>query len=410
MHGNWTSGLYWNVTAPWFAMAFAALLLPGGHLADLVGRRRALAVGLTGFAAVGLLDLFGPVLDEDGPLRLAAALLQGGFGALALTASLVVTATAPRDHAERAGAFGVYAAVTVAGTVAGLLDAELLSSKNVLLVGAVAALAALLGVRTLPPDSRERARARFSPLGTLLGALGPAAFVFGAGQRWASPAMLVPSAAGLVLLALFWWQQRAGHHPILPPDVRHGRDRIGALLVAALTGAGFLCLLPMLTWMVYRGDDQSVVGTTGPLVLLAAGALVGAAVARARLPRPGASPRVLAVTGLLATVAGVAGGVLALDRGDAGPLLSAGTTVAGLGIGLALVPVFFCAATTIVPRLAGAAAGALATAQFAGQGLGASVLYGNADTPPWWAAACLLLAAPLAGATLPRGLPTAPRH
>ncbi|MGW4806991.1 hypothetical protein [Kitasatospora sp. NPDC004272] len=77
------------------------------------------------------------------------------------------------------------------------------------------------------------------------------------------------------------------------------------------------------------------------------------------------------------------------------------TAVAGLGIGPALVPALSCAAATAVPRLAGGAAGALATARFTGQAVGTSVLHGTADTPPWWAVGCLLPAALLAGAKLP---------
>nr|WP_245194773.1 MFS transporter [Kitasatospora phosalacinea] len=378
-------------------MVFAALLLPGGHLADFAGRRRTLTVGLAGFTAACLLD-YALNLSRGLP-EVAVPALQGGFGALALAASLAATATDPRDPAERAGTFGVYASVTVAGTVAGLLGITLLSSYLLPLVGSVAALAALLGVRALPADAPQPTRARFSPFGALPGALGPGALAY-AYEQPLRPWTVAPSVAGLVLLAVFWWQQRTTRRRILPPDVVEGRDHLGGLLVAVLAGAGFLCLLPMLVLMTYRGDDQATVATLAPPALLAAGAAVGAAVARTRLPRPGASPRALVVAGLLAAAAGTAGSIAALDNGLTFPVVSAGTAVAGLGIGLALVPVFFSAAATVVTRRAGAASGALVAALLTGQGLGSSVL--SDDTPPWWAAACLLLAALPAGTMLPR--------
>ncbi|MFC8719504.1 MFS transporter [Kitasatospora sp. NPDC057198] len=409
VHGNWTTGAFSlrGSGLPWFAMAFAALLLPGGHLADLAGRRRALSTGLAGFAAAYLFGLLGPVPDKDGPLQFAVSFLQGGFGALALAASLAVAAAAPRGPGGSAGAFGTYASITVAGTVAGLLGLAQSTPDLVLSVGVLAALAALLGTLALPADAPRpgRERVRFAPLGVLLGALGPGALAFGTAQRWLSPAMLVPSVVGLTLIEVLWWQQRSGGGRLLPPDTRPARHRLGGLLVTALTGAGFLCLLPALAFVVSWGSNRALVATLAPMVLLALGAVLGAAWARIRLSRPGASPRTLAVAGLLTAAAGLLAAVLALMNGG-GPTapLSVATAVAGLGAGLALVPVFSCAAATAVPGLAGGAAGALATAQFAGQAVGTAVLHGT-DTPSWWAVGLLLLAALLAGAMLPSRSP-----
>ncbi|MFF4340563.1 bifunctional serine/threonine protein kinase/MFS transporter [Kitasatospora sp. NPDC001540] len=398
----------WGPGLSWSAVAFAALLLPGGHLADVRGRRGTLALGLTGFAVACLLGVFGEALDLTDPVRHAAAVLQGGCGALALTASLAVTATGPRAPRERTGTFGRYAAVCVGAAVAGLLALRLLSSDVLLLACSVAALAALAGVRTLPSDPPPRGR--LSLPGALLGAFGPGLLLVGTGWPWPNFWVVGPSAAGLVLLGLFWWQQRRDPGRLLPPDVVTGGDRIGGLLVAVLTGAGFLCLLPPLTDMVEDAADGAVLATCVPMLLLAAGAAVGAASARARLRRPAASPRALAVTGLLTTVAGVAGGILALASGQTDTFLPIGTAVAGLGSGLALVPVYCCATATTDTHRAGGAAGAVLAAQLAGQALGTSVLYATADTPPWWAAACLLLAALLARTSLPGRTPTPPPH
>ncbi|MFJ9774453.1 bifunctional serine/threonine protein kinase/MFS transporter [Kitasatospora sp. NPDC101157] len=385
-----------------FAVAFAALLLPGGHLADIAGRRRTLAVGLVGLPAACLL---GYASGMGSAPRILVPALQGGFGALVLAASLAVTADGSTGPQERSRTLGVYAWTGVGGSVAGLLIAQLAGTDVLLLVAAAAGLAALLGIPVLPRDPRGRTRVRFDPLGTLLGGLGPAVLLAGLGRPWLGPWMVSLSAAGLVLSVLFRWQQAAAKDPLLPSDAVRGRGRPGGLLVAALTGVGLLCLLPMLTGMVYRASGYSGPRACLPMLLMAAAAAVGAALVGPRLRRRGTSPRALAVAGLLTTVLGMGVGIVALGSGQSGTVLPVGTAVAGLGTGLAFLPLFSFAAGTAVSRRAGAVSGALLAAQFVGQGIGTSALYANPGVPPWWAAVCLLLAAVLAGVTLPAAVP-----
>lgn len=91
----------WVVTA--YSLAFGSLLLLGGRLSDLVGRRRMLIIGLTGFAAASAL---GGAATGFGMLVIGRA-IQGAFGALLAPAALSTLAVTFSDPAERGKAFGV---------------------------------------------------------------------------------------------------------------------------------------------------------------------------------------------------------------------------------------------------------------------------------------------------------------
>lgn len=105
----------WVVTA--YALAFGSLLLLGGRLADLLGRRRAFLLGLLGFAVASVLGGLAPNFS----VLVTARALQGAFGALLAPAALsLLTTTFPAGR-ERARAFGVFATLAVSGSAIGML-------------------------------------------------------------------------------------------------------------------------------------------------------------------------------------------------------------------------------------------------------------------------------------------------
>ena len=103
----------WVVTA--YSLAFGSLLLLGGRLSDLFGRRWMLIIGLTGFAAASAL---GGAATGFGMLVIGRA-IQGAFGALLAPAALSTLAVTFSDPAERGKAFGVYGAIAGAGGAVG---------------------------------------------------------------------------------------------------------------------------------------------------------------------------------------------------------------------------------------------------------------------------------------------------
>jgi MFS family permease len=105
----------WVVTS--YALAFGSLLLLGGRLSDLVGRKPMFLVGLVGF---GLASALGGAAQGFGLLIVARA-LQGAFGAMLAPAALSLLTTTFTDPAARTKAFGIFGGVSGAGGGIGLL-------------------------------------------------------------------------------------------------------------------------------------------------------------------------------------------------------------------------------------------------------------------------------------------------
>jgi MFS family permease len=105
----------WVVTG--YALAFGSLLLLGGRISDLFGRRRALVAGLAGFAVASAV---GGAATSFGVL-VGARAVQGAFGALLAPAALSLLQTTFTDPGERRSAFAIYGAIAGAGGAVGLL-------------------------------------------------------------------------------------------------------------------------------------------------------------------------------------------------------------------------------------------------------------------------------------------------
>src|SRR3978361_219752 len=113
----------WVVTA--YSLAFGSLLLLGGRMSDLIGRKRAFIIGLIGFAGASAL---GGAADSFGML-VGARALQGGFGALLAPTALAVLTTTFTIPKERARAFGIFGAIAGAGGAVGLLLGGVLTQQ-----------------------------------------------------------------------------------------------------------------------------------------------------------------------------------------------------------------------------------------------------------------------------------------
>ncbi|WP_426404439.1 bifunctional serine/threonine protein kinase/MFS transporter [Streptomyces sp. R-07] len=380
-----------------FAVPFSALLLLGGHIADRVGGRRALVVGLSGLAASSALGSAAVAVADV--WLIVARVLQGGFGALVTAAALTLVATAFPEPGERIRAFGVYATAGIGGTALELLVNGPLGWGPVLGVVAILALIALAGTRVLPQDRPDRTGSRFDLPGVLLGALGIALVVYGSIRvplGWDSPLVLGLLAGGVVLLAAFLWRQSAASNPLLPPYVLKDRGRLGGLLTMFLAGAGGLALMPTLAAIMMWNLGYSA--TTAGLAMLpmVAAIAVGATQVAPRLLNRAVAPRVLIVAGLVVTPLGVALTIVGINSGGGYPALLPFMLLAGLGVGLAFMPILATVVAAGLGGHSGAASAAVVTAQTVGAGFGAAMV-GSLGGPPWWAVVLLLLAGLTAG-------------
>lgn len=217
----------WIVTA--YALAFGSLLLLGGRIADLVGRKIVFLTGLVGFAVVSAIGGAAPGFE----VLVVARALQGLFAALLAPAALSLLTTTFNVPNERAKAFGIYGAIAGTGGAVGLLLGgvltEYLNWRWCLYVNLLFALVAFAGGTRLLTAGAPAHRPKLDVPGTVLVSSGLFCIVFGfsnaESHQWSSPHTWGFLAAGGVLLVAFaWWLTRAAH-PLLPLRVVLNRNR-----------------------------------------------------------------------------------------------------------------------------------------------------------------------------------------
>src|ERR1700754_1227025 len=195
----------WVVTA--YALAFGCLLLLGGRLGDLFGRKRTFVIGLIGFAAA---SAAGGAATSFGVLVIARA-AQGAFGALLAPAALSTIANAFQKPAERGRAFGVYGAVAGGGGAVGLLLGGVLTEyaswRWCFFVNLVFAGIAWIGGQYYLRDQRTQERPKIDWAGTVCAAGGLFLLVYGfaraASDGWGDVLTIVSLAVSAILLASF---------------------------------------------------------------------------------------------------------------------------------------------------------------------------------------------------------------
>lgn len=369
----------WVITA--FALCYGSLLLLGGRLSDLLGRRRGLLIGIAGFA---LASALGGAAQNAGML-LGARALQGAFGALMTPAVLASLAAAFPTPAERGKAFGVYG--TVMGSSSGLgviLGGVLTQSLNWrwcmfvnLPIAVVAGAGVLYAVRSAP----RAPGVRVDVIGALLATAGMAALVFGFSRAqtdgWGSGATFGSLIAGVVLLALFLAAQSRTAKPLLPLRVLRNRRRAGSYLAVLSLAVGMFAVLFFLTFYLQNVMHYSPVKAGLAFLPLTVGLMAGVRVVSRLLTR--ASVRVLLGVGLLTMAAGV--GLLGLLRADSGYWTNVLPVflLVGLGAGWVLVTANSTATLNAGPDTA--TAGALVmTSQQIGASLGTALLSTVAGT------------------------------
>jgi EmrB/QacA subfamily drug resistance transporter len=365
----------WVITA--YALAFGSLLLLGGRIADLFGRKWTFVAGLLGFAGASAL---GGAAQSFG-LLVAARALQGVFGAMLAPAALSLLSTTFTDAGERAKAFGIYAAIAGMGGAIGLLLGgaltELLDWRWCLYVTiAFAVPAALAGTRLLQ-NVPARARPRLDLPGTLTASTGLFALVFGLARGesdgWEEPVTLAFLLGSAVLLAGFVALQRRVAHPLLPLRVVADRDRGASFLAIATASAGIFALFLFLTF--YLQDTKGLSALETGLAFLPLSFSIGPTVAIVStrvLPRTG--PRPLVPAGMaIAALGMVLLTRIGVDTAYASHVLPS-LILIGIGFGLTLGPSFATATSGVPARDSGVASAMVNTSQQVGGSIGTALL------------------------------------
>jgi MFS transporter, DHA2 family, methylenomycin A resistance protein len=363
-----------------YTVALAALLLSGGTLADVAGRRRVLAAGLVVFAAASV----GCATAGSAGALVAWRAVQGAGAALVLPGALAVLAAAYPERAERARAVGLWAATGAAALVLGPVVGGLLVARygwpSVFWVNVPLCAAVLLVLLVAPAGAPAPRGRRLDPLGQLLAAGGLAAGTWAvvlAGRDGLGPPVLASGAAAVAALAALVVVERRVADPLLPPDLLRERRLAGALTGAFAASLAVFVLLVFLSLFLQLVQQQDPLPTALRLLPLTAGLVLVAPLAGRWAAARG--PRAPAVTGLLlagAALAALAAG-LSPELGDAA--LAGALGVAGAGLGLATAPVVTASLDAVTGTRSGLAAASVNVARELGgvvavAGLGALVV------------------------------------
>ncbi|MFF0437298.1 MFS transporter [Streptomyces sp. NPDC004327] len=367
----------WVITA--YALAFGGLLLFGGRIADLWGRKRTFVVGLIGFAAASALG--GAATGEA--MMLGARALQGAFGALLAPAALSLLAVMFTDAKERAKAFGIYGAIAGGGGAVGLILGgfltEYLNWRWTFFVNipfAVIAAAGAFFVIREPAGGRNR-----SPLdipGVVLSTLGLVSLVYGFTHAerpdgWTDPVTIGLFVAAAVLLAAFVLVESKVKSPLLPLRVVTDRNRGGVYLSLGLAVIAMFGLFLFLTYYLQVVKGYSPVKTGFAFLPMIAGMITGSTQIGARLMTR-VPPRWLMGPGFLTAAVGM----LLLTQLEIGSsyagLILPAQLLLGLGMGTAFMPAMSLATLGVDPRDAGVASAMVNTSQQVGGAIGTALL------------------------------------
>jgi EmrB/QacA subfamily drug resistance transporter len=365
----------WIVTA--YSLAFGSLLLLGGRLADLIGRKVVFLTGVVGFA--GASALAGAAQNFE--VLVAGRALQGLFGALLAPAALSLLNVTFTDAKERAKAFGIYGAIAGAGGGIGLLLGGVLTQhlswRWTLYVNLVFAVVAFAGGLVFLRRSVPAERPKLDLPGTVLVTAGLFGIVYGFSNaethHWGSPMTWGFLAGGVALVAAFTaWQTRA-EHPLLPLRVLVDRNRGASFVILAISGAGMFGVFLFLTYYLQLSLHYSPV-KTGLGFLPMIGALMVAAqlVTNWLLPRLG--PKPIVPLGMALAGGGMAWlTVLDLHSTYAANVLPP-LVVIGFGLGLVMPAAMSVATDGVGADDAGVASATVNTMQQVGGSIGTALL------------------------------------
>ena len=369
------SGRQWVVTG--YSLAFGSLLLLGGKLSDLLGRKRMFLIGLIGFALASALGGAANGIE----MLLVARIAQGAFGALLAPAALSLLSITFGDPAERGKAFGIYGAISGAGGAVGLLLGgaltEYASWRWCLYINLAFAVAGVVGGLLKLRDEPTGNRPRLDWPGVVTAVTGLVALVYGLGNAesagWSSPRTYGFIAAGAVVLAAFVAIERRVANPLLPLRVVTDRNRGSAYTSIAIAGAGMFGVFLFLTYYLTNILHFTPIQSGLAFLPMLAGVMVSATTIGSILtPRVG--PRPLVTVGALIA----AGGMAYLTRLDlqshyvTGVL--PGLIITGLGLGLIFAPTQNAATSGVQHHDAGVASAMLNTAQQIGGSIGTALL------------------------------------
>jgi MFS family permease len=332
-----------------YTLVMAALMITGGKLGQILGHKRAFAIGCVIYGCGSLITALSPSL----PVLIIGWSVLEGVGAALILPAIVALVASNFGRAERPRAYGLVASAGAIAVAAGPLIGGLFTtyaSWRWVFAGEVLIVLVILLLTRRMAGSVPTEHVRLDLVGTGLSALGLGLIVFGilksgtwgfvqpkqGAPQWLglSPTIWLELAGGVVLLAFLWWESRLlsrGGEPLINPKILRNAPLRGGLtsfFFQYLLQAGLFFTIPLFLSVAL---GLSAIATGVRLLPLSITLLLAAV----GVPRlfPNASPRVVVRLGFLALFAGIVVMVGALDAGAGPEIVTWPMLLAGLGVG-----------------------------------------------------------------------------
>lgn len=374
--------LTWIVVG--YTITGGGLLMLGGRLGDVLGRRRILLLGTALFGAASVLAGLAPTFA----VLVTARLLQGAGEAIALPAAMAVIVLMFPEGPRRSRALSVWAAVASCGLVLGFVVSgiltELFGWRWIFLVSVPFILVVLTAVVFLVPSERPAGSTSLDLPGAFLLVAAPLLFTLGvveAGEADGTPPWLPPVAlaGAAAAAALFIRVERRSRNPLVPLRFFRNRPRVLANLATALLSAALSTSFLLFTYYL---QDRLGAGPlrAGVTMLPLAVSLIAASVLVPRLlGRWGA--RACVLTGIGFTALAMAAIALVSSLGAGGPAMVPAMMLIAAGMGFGLVGLQYVAVTGVTEDDAGIASGVQRAADQLGGATGVTLYVGVGFAP-----------------------------
>ncbi|NUU24462.1 MAG: MFS transporter, partial [Streptomycetaceae bacterium] len=370
-----TQSLQWEPSA--YLLTYGGLMLLGGRMADLLGRRRVLTAGTVIFA---IASLVGGLAQTSGVL-IGARLAQGVGASMMLPAALSILTTSFGDGPDRHKALGAWAGTGAFASAVGVFLGGVLTEgpgwRWVMFVNLPVCALVLPAIPKLIPDDRRRASARnFDFVGTALATTGLLLLVYALvkapDQGWGAAKTVVELAAAVLLLIAFVVNESRNRNPLMPLSIFRVKGLGAANVTQLIAMSGFLAMFFFVTLYMQGVLGYSEIKAGSAFLPVCVGVGIAAGIASPLLARIGTRP-VIVVGALVASA-----GVYLLSRipvdGSYVSDLLPGLVVMSFGLGWVFVGVATAANAGVPADKAGLAAALLNTSQQLGGALGLAIL------------------------------------
>ncbi|GAB2522405.1 MFS transporter [Nocardia heshunensis] len=377
------SQIEWIIAA--YVLSFAAVLITGGRLGDIFGRKRLFLIGVTGFTLASL--ACGVATSPD--LLIGSRFIQGAMAGLMVPQILaIIRVTFPKE--ERAKAIAVYSGVGGSASAVGLSLGGLLVQGNlfglewrpIFLVNVPIGIAALIAAAVVMRDSRSANPPRLDVVGMVLAVSAVLLLVYplneGRRLHWPAWTFVMMGAAAAVFAGFVVyerWRARTVGSPLIDLTLFRNRAFTTGLASWLLFWIGFGGFFLIWTLFMQAGLGWSPMRAGLTSVFFAVGAGIGAGVSVSALaPRFG--KWVLLIGGLITAGGFGLYGALAThyESGFTSWQMVLPLLVTGIGFGIVVAPTIDMLLGQIPDREAGAASGLLNTGQQLGMALGVALV------------------------------------